>query len=204
MKLSLKRIFLLLFLMAVAAFFISSFAVLNRPSKSLTKTEEQQALENILGREVNTEVTPVPLGDTLHQGKYVSFLYPKAAKQFIALDNGQPVKFNDLEHFSFDISDSNLHFFSQVLVYPSIQSVSDYSGVRLRQSEPDTYTQSLVTSSDKQNGLAFANYDSQAGYQMTGFFLVNGKIYTFSIQGPDQQAVKNLFEEIIPTVKFLD
>jgi hypothetical protein len=203
MKLSLKRIFLLLFLIAVAAFSLIAFNILNRPSKSLTKAEEEQALENMLGRQVNLNPTPIPTGNTQHQGKYVSFMYPKAAKEFIALNNGQPVKFNDLEHFSFDISDSNLHFFSQVLTYPSAQSLSDYPGVRLRQSEPDVYTQSLIASADKQNGLAFANYDSQLGYQMTGFFLVGGKIYTFSVQGPDEQAVKNLFESIIPTVKFL-
>jgi hypothetical protein len=203
MKLSFKRVLLIVALIFIAAFFVTSFIILNRPSKSLTKAEEQQALENILGRKVNTEVTPPVLGNAQYQGKYVSFMYPKAAKEFIALSNGQPVKFNDLGHFSFDISDSNLHFFSQVLVYPSIQSLSDYPGVRLRQSESDIYTQSSIVSSDKQDGLAFVNYDSQAGYQMTGFFLVGGKIYTFSVQGPDEQSVKDLFEKIIPTVKFL-
>lgn len=202
MKLSLKRVFLIILVILIAAFLIVAFLILNRPSKPLTKAEEEQALENLLGRKVNLSVTPVITGNTLHQGKYVSFMYPKAAKEFIALNNGQPVQYNDLEHFSFDITDSYLHFFSQVISFPA-QTPSDYPGVRLRQSEPNIYTQSQITSADGQSGLAFFNYDPQSGYQMTGFFLNSGRIYTFSVQGPADETVKDLFNQIIPTVKFL-
>jgi uncharacterized protein YpmB len=202
MKLSLKRIILILFIIIIVAVFGIVFVILNRPSRSLTGAEKQQALENILGRKVNTAIVQPVEGNNLFQGKYVSFMYPKAAKEFIALENGKPVKFNDLGNFSFDIKDTNSHFFSQVLIF-SGQSLTDYPGIRLRQSEPDVYTQSTIISSEKQTGLAFTNYDMQLGHQVTGFFLVNGKIFTFSVQGPDEKAIKSLFDQVIPTVKFL-
>lgn len=201
MKLTLKRIILFIFLILVAAFVIGAFLILNRPSSSLTKAEEEQALENMLGRKVNTEVTPVAVGNTLYQGKYVSFMYPKAGKEAVDLYNGKPVAHDDLGDFSFDIASSNLHFFSEVLTF-SGTTFSDSPGVRLRQSQPAIYTQSAITA-DGQNGLAFLSFDSDNGYEMIGFFLVNGKIFTFGVQGPEQQAVKQLFDQIIPTIKFL-
>jgi hypothetical protein len=203
MKLSFKRIFLALLLVAISIFFVAAFMILNRPSSSLTESEKKKALENILGRQVILQPTPTVAGNTQHQGKYVSFIYPKAAKEFTLLSNGQPAQFNDLEHFSFDLADTHTHFFSQVLAYPGTQALTDYPGVRLRQGEPDIYQQAAVVSADNQQGLAFSKYDMTAGYEKVAFFLVNGKIYTFSVQSPEQQALNDLFNLLIPTIKFL-
>jgi hypothetical protein len=201
MKLTLKRIILFACLILIVVLCVVAFLILNRPSRALTKAEEEQALENMLGRKVNTVVTPVAQGNTLYQGKYVSFMYPKAGKIFVEMGNGKPVEQNDLGDFSFDMADSNSHFFSEVLAF-SGETFNDSPGVRLRQSQPAIYTQSTITASG-QNGLAFFSFDSDNGYEMIGFFLVNGRIFTFGVQGPDQQAVKQLFNQIIPTVKFL-
>jgi hypothetical protein len=204
MKLSLKYIFWFIFLIIIASLFLAAFIILNRPSISLTESEKEQALENILGRQVILKDNSPVSGNTEHNGKYVSFIYPKAGKEFILLSNGQPAKFDDLEHFSFDIADSHTHFFSQVLSYPAAQTLSDYPGVRLRQGESETYQQTTVTSADKQEGLAFAKYDITSGFEKIAFFLVNGKIYTFSVQSPDGQSLNDLFNRLIPTIKFLD
>ena len=204
MKLSFKRIFWLSFLLLVVAFFIIAFLILNRPQATLTAAQKQQALENILGRQVVLKAAPVITGNVLHQGKYVSFLYPKAAKEFILYTNGQPYQYNDLEHFGFDLSDSHTHFFSEVIAYPNAQTLGDYSrSVRLRQEDTTTYTQTTV-SVDNQQGLEFSKYDMTAGYEKTVFFLLNGKIYTFVFESPDQQAENDLFNLLIPTIKFAD
>ena len=52
MKLSFKRIFWLSLVAVIALLFIAVFIILNRPAKSLTESEKQQALTKILGRPV--------------------------------------------------------------------------------------------------------------------------------------------------------
>ena len=203
-KLSFKRIFWLAFLLLIILLFVCAFLILNRPSASLTAAERNQALQNLLGRQVVFRETPIITGNIEHKGKYVSFLYPKAAKEFTLLVNGQPAMFDDLEHFSFNIADNHTHFMSEVRTYPSAQVLSDYPGVRLRQGESQTYTQTTVISADKTEGLAFSKYDITSGYEKTAFFLVDGKIYTFTVQCPEEQALNNLFSSLIPTIKFLD
>ena len=198
-----KKIILSVFLLVILGLFVAAFLILNRPQATLTAAQKQQALENILGRQVVLKAAPVITGNVLHQGKYVSFLYPKAAKAFILYTNGQPYQYNDLEHFGFDLSDSHTHFFSEVIAYPSAQTLSDYSGVGLRQEDTTTYTQTTV-SVDNQQGLEFSKYDMTAGYEKTVFFLLNGKIYTFVFESPDQQAENDLFNLLIPTIKFAD
>ena len=202
MKPSFKRIFGLSLLVIILALFVGAFLVLNRPSTSLTEAEKKQALENILGRQVMLSPTPTATGYTLHQGKYVSFLYPKAGKEFTLLSNGQPAVLGDIEHFSFNLAETHTHFFSEVISFTG--TLTDYPGVMVRQSDSQTYTQTAITSADNQQGLAFYKYDITAGYERVAFFLVNGKIYTFSVQSPEQETLNELSNQLIPTIKFVD
>jgi hypothetical protein len=202
MKISFKRIFWFSLLAIVLALFVGVFMLLNRPSTSLTEAEKKQALENILGRQVILSPTPTATGNTQHAGKYVSFIYPKKGKEFTLLSNGQPAVLGDIEHFSFNMDGTHTHFFSEVI--PFAGTLTDYPGVMARQSDSQTYTQTKVQSADNQQGLAFYKYDISSGYEKVAFFQVFGRIYTFSVQSPGEQDLMDLFNEVIPTIKFVD
>jgi len=198
-----KKIILIIFLLLIASLILIVFNTLNHPSKSLTESQKQQALKNILGRPVVLTEKLAVTGNVLHKGKYVSFMYPKVAKEFVAQYNGAAVELPDLESFGFDLKDPRAHVFTAVLDGSSLTNLTDNPSVSLRQSQSGIYHQLTVTA-DGQSGLAFEKYDITAGYEKTGFFLVNGKIYSFSVQSADQQTEADLFNKIISTTKFLD
>lgn len=202
MKLSFSRIILIVFFALLAISLLVGLLILNRSAKPLSEAEKVTALTNILGRPVVLKEKKVPTGNTVHQGKYVTFFYPAAAEIFIPKANGQPVKTTDLEDFFLSLGSSQRIDVTTSVILPSssILHLEDYPGVRLRQSESDIYKQSTI-SADLQNGLLFEK--DQDGFEKTSFFFVNGRIYIFSIQGSDVKTANSFYNEIISTMKFL-
>ena len=195
-----KKIFILIstILFVIAVYFI----FFNSPPKSLSSQQRQKALSGILGRNPVLNVNTAT-GDVLYKGKYMSFMYPAAANIYKRTVNGRQVQYSgDLDYFSFDTQSPRLTLVSEVIQAPkSVLSVNDYPAVRLRQIESGTYHQSQLTA-DSQNGLAFDKGGS-SGFEKTGFFYLNSKIYSFSVTGSDSKNVQDLFNKIMTTLKFL-
>jgi hypothetical protein len=198
MKLSLKRILLIAFLVLIAVFLVIVFIILDRPTRSLTEAEKQEALLNILGRPVQLTDKSVPTGSVIYQGKYYTFMYPKAATKY----ESQLQQNSYLEGFKFDLADPKIYTVTEVDTAPSPRAVlSDNTGVRIRLIQNDIYREATI-SADNQTGLSFEKNNAD-GVEKTGFFLVNGRYYSFSFNGSDQQAIEALFQEVISTLKFL-
>jgi hypothetical protein len=197
MKLSPKRIFLIVLLIFIAVFLIVVFAILNRPTRSLTEAEKQEALLNILGRPVQLTDKSVPTGSVIYQGKYYTFMYPKAATKY----EPQLQQNTYLEGFKFDLADPKIYTVTEVDKAPPQAVLSDNTGVRMRLMQNDIYREATI-SADNQTGLSFEKNNAD-GVEKTGFFLVNGRYYSFSFNGSDQQAIEALFQEVISTIKFL-
>ena len=90
---------------------------------------------------------------------------------------------------------------TEVLQAPEVvKSLDDFPAVRLREQD-STYRQSQITA-DNNQGLSFERMEDFS-FEKTGFFLVNERIYTFSVIGGDEQTVLSLFEKMIGSLKFL-
>lgn len=195
-----KIIILLVILGILTAIFIIFF---NKPSKSLTASEKEQALTNILGRKPVIGDANEPKGNTEYKGHFVSFLYPARAKVYILKVNGEVKKDNwNLDSLSFDLSDPRV----SVLVTVSqaqngVLSLDDYPSVKLRQIQPGLYHgKEIVINNHK--GLEFDKNDQQI-VEKTAFFYISSKIYVFSITGADKEGIEELFNQIMSSVKFL-
>jgi hypothetical protein len=202
MKLSFKRIFWLSLVAVIALLFLAAFMLLNRSADPLTQSEKQQALSKILGRPVVLKEKKVATGDILYKGKYISFLYPAAAEITTPKVNGIPVSSSDLENFYFSVGDSS-HINATITITQASSaetSIVDDPAVRLRQLQKDLYKQTEVTV-DGQRGLEFEKNDQVV--EKIAFFFVNNKIYTLAVDGSDRKSMMDLYNKIIPSLKFL-
>jgi hypothetical protein len=195
-----KKIVLLIIVLLI--FVGAYFAFLVAP-RSLSDQEKEKELAKILGRKPNLNGKPIRQGDVLHQGKYMSFYYPAQSVVYHQLVNGQAVEDKGaLEFFEFDMEEPRLLAVTEVIVgSSSIQGVSDYPSVRLRQSQPEIYKQSSLKA-NSQSGLEFDTKNS-TGYERSAFFYVNGRLYSFSIQSANVSKLAEIFNKIMLTLKFL-
>lgn len=178
------------------------YFILTIPGKSLTDEEKTKALTAILGRKPNlTDSTPK--GNKTYKDKYVSFLYPAAASAYNYRDPNIKDDPSVLAIFSFDITNPRLIFNYSVISYTNtVTKVSDIPDARLRQIENNSYTQNSALA-DGNEGLVFQKKDAISGIEKSAYFFVNGKAYSFSIQGYDQKEVDNLYKTILSSTKFL-
>jgi hypothetical protein len=199
MKFSLSRVILIILLILVAAICLVVFLVLNHSAKSLTQAEKEAALTNILGRQpilTNNE----PTGTVQYKGKYATFSYPAKAVVYTYKDPNIVKNKSELEMFSFDINNPRLIFnFSVSDNSGSIADAKDISGAIFRENQVNGYSQSEL-SINGAKGPVFAKQGAQA--EKTGFWLVNNKLYTFSVTGSDYEEVVNLFDAITASLEF--
>ena len=195
-----KKKLLIIFSIVIVLTVAIVFFILNRSTATLTQKEKEQALSKILDRPVNLTEKYIPTGDVTYKGKYMTFSYPASAVKYVQMINGKPIKSLDLEDFSFDMDNPKIYIVTVVLSAPAASSVSDNSGVRMRQS--DAFYKQTKIFADGQNGLAFEKM-ADNNFEKTGFFLVRGRFYSFAIQSPDPKAVGNLFNRLILSLKFL-
>lgn len=196
-----KKVFTFAFFVIIALIFVAVYIVINSTAKTLSEKEKENAITKILGRKPNLSDT-APQGNKVFKGKYVTFIYPAAAKIYAIRLNGQPVKQTNLENFIFDLDSPRRSYYMEVVAVPkTVQSVNDSPSVKLRQIEANIYTQSNISL----GGLAGLSFEKKSnnGNELTAFFYKDGKVYSFSSQGNDIKAVRDLFDKIIATVKFL-
>lgn len=207
MKHSLSSYILGAVLILLALSLVIGFLFLNRSANPLTESQKQQALTKILGRPVVLKEKYTPQGSLSYNGKYFSLLYPAAAHVYNQADQKNASPSGLLEEFSFEIKDlPQVYFYAEAKEVPwYLASLADYSGISFRLANPDIYTEKTITVNDRE-GLVFEKNslsDSEI-YEKTGYFLVNGKIYSFSVQSADQRAEEDMFGKIMITLKFAD
>jgi hypothetical protein len=200
MILLMKKKLLIALSIAIMLIVAIVFFILNRSTATLSEKEKEQALSKILDRPVVLKEKNIPTGDVAYKGKYMTFSYPASAVKYVQMVNGKPIKSLDLEDFSFDMDNPKMYIVTVVLPASAASSVSDNSGVRMRQSDA-SYKETKIAA-DGQNGLAFEKL-ADNNFEKIGFFLVGGKFYSFSIQSVDPKAAGDLFNRLILTLKFL-
>jgi hypothetical protein len=179
---------------------LSVFFVLNRTTKTMSETEKRAALAQILGRKPNLDLKDAPTGNVLYKGKYGSFMYPAKAKIYTYRDSVAAANKTEIETFSFDIDSPRLIFYFDVNNNSgNVTDINEISSVRLREDKSRGYQQSEILA-DGQNGLAFTRIDLQS--EKSGFFIVNGKIYSISVTGNDDKEVVNLFDNVVKSLQF--
>ncbi len=194
-----KKFIVLGLIILVVIGIIFLFNILNSSSKSLSQAEKETAIAKILGRKPNL-TDDAPKGDTQYKGKYVSFMYPTKAKTYTYIDTNFAQNESLLETFSFDIYNPRLIFnFSIVENTANLRDVSEISGVKLRQDKTRGYKQVELTI-DGHKGLVFEKDGNQP--EKTGFFIVNNKVYSFSVTGNSFKDVVGLFDNLVKTTIF--
>ena len=193
---------IILIILAVLFIVVACFVFLTAP-RSLSSEDKEKALTKILGRAPNLNGKPVKEGDILHKGKYMSFYYPAQSVIYHQMINGKEIdRNNTLEFFEFDMEEPRLLAVTNVSQASAvIQSVIDFPGVRLRQSQPDMYKQAALKV-DGESGLVFDKKDN-TGYERTAYFYKGGKIYSFSVQSASKSKLTEIFNKILLTLKFL-
>jgi hypothetical protein len=198
-----RKIILFVASIAIVLLSITAYFILNSPARELTSKEKEKALTQIVGRKLNLTGKDIPTGNLLHKGKYASFSYPAAAKIYRQMLNGKEAENTGaLESFMFDLESPKVYVVTEVIKAPSTTvNLSDYPSVSLRQTQKDQYSQVIVQVSDGTSGLGF-NKTGDTGFEKTMFFLVKGKIYSFSITSVDRQVEEGIAGKILSTLKF--
>lgn len=197
-----KKIGIALLLIFILAVILVVINFLNQPSKQMTAAEKEAAIAKLLGRKPNLTTSDAPTGDKEYKGKYISFMYPEAATTKKQLLNGEEIPYTGLELFIFGLENPKLTTYVEVIEAPqNVLSINDYPAVKLRQIQANIYEQKDVFIGNTQ-GLVF-DKKSNMGFEKTAFFLVDKKVYSFSIQSPDSKTIEELFNNIIASAKFL-
>jgi hypothetical protein len=195
-----KKFLLIIFVLILICIAVGVFMWLNNPARMLSENEKEAAIANILGRKPNlTDNTPI--GNTRYKDNYISFNYPKKARIYGYKEPNIAKDTSYLDLFSFDILDPRLVF--NFSVKQSINRASNYSDipdVKLRQLPERGYVQKEFQS-DGQKGLAFEKPGDNS--EKTGFFIVNNRIFTFSVSGSDLKDVMQLFDNITQSIIFV-
>lgn len=197
-----KKISITVLIVIITIAAISAYIFLNRASEMMSKEEKEAAIAKILGRKPNLAEKDVPTGDIEFKGKHITFMYPAAATIKKQLLNGEELSYTGLELFIFGLENPKIRVSVEVIEAPqNITNINDYPSVKLRQIQSTLYTQK-DTSVGNTSGLSF-DKQSNAGFEKTGFFFLNGKIYSFSIVSPDAKAAEELFNKLTSSAKFL-
>jgi hypothetical protein len=192
-----KKVFIALVIVAGVILLIF---LISKP-RPLSEAEKEKALTTILGRTPRLINSNTVQGEVEYKGKYASFLYPASAKVYKVTVNGKEVNTGALEYFDYDLQSPRINVATEVLQAPEVvKSLDDFPAVRLREQD-STYHRSQITA-DNNQGFSFERI-VDFSFEKTGFFLVNGRIYTFSATGGDEKSITSLFEKMIGSLKFL-
>lgn len=197
-----KKIAVVLLIIIALVFAISIYIYINRASDLMSKEEKEAAIAKILGRKPNLSAKDVPTGNIKFKGKYITFIYPAAAAIKKQLLNGEEIPYTGLELFIFSLENPKIRVHIEVIETPqNVKNINDYPSVKLRQIQSNLYTQK-DTFVGNIRGLSFEKQNN-TNFEKTGFFFLNDKIYSFSIESPDSKAAKELFNKLTSSAKFL-
>lgn len=194
-----KKVILLVLLLILV---LGVYFVLSQKPKQLSEKQRNQALEKLTGQNPTLTNSNSKQGYIDHKGKYISFTYPASATIYNLTVNGRKVEDSAaLDYFAFDTKAPNMSAFTEVIEAPStVLKTDDYPGVRLRQND-SSYEESTVLVSGV-SGLSFSK-NSPGAAEESAFFYYNSRIYTISVTGSDIKPVKELFDKVLGSAKFL-
>lgn len=172
-----------------------------KPDK-LTPEQREEAIGQIMGRKANLN-PEIKTGDTHFEGKYATFDYPAAAK--IYEYRSTQIKNNDnmLESFSFDMQAPRRVFnYTVEENSSSVGKIEDLPAVNFRKNPANGYKQENIKVGNN-TGFAFVKDGSgEFMAEKSGFFLVNGNIYTISVTASTKADADSLFKEVLSSMKF--
>lgn len=191
-----KWILISVLLIVVVCSFVGFYLLSLPPKEKLSEEFKKEAITNLLGRKAQLEDKAVPTGDSRYSGRYLRFLYPAKALIYTYEDKDSKNS-SDVEKFSFDIKSPRLIF--NMENYPYSQNLDDYPAIRLREDRSYEYTKKEVNI-DGVKGVEYFKEDQAA--EKSGFFINSGRIFAFSVTGPNSDEVEKLFDKIIASVSF--
>jgi hypothetical protein len=194
-----KKILLLVCLVVVAIGGVLFYILSQPPQETLSNEFKEKAVTKILGRKAELNETPEKKGNVAYNGKYLQFDYPAKAIIYNLKDPGFASSSSLLEDFSFDIKEPRLVLNLAVLQAGRQTDIMDNPGVKLRQSQPGIYSGERRTV-DGQSGQVYEGHGETP--EKTAFFLAYGRIYTISVTGTSFEAVKELADGILSSMKF--
>lgn len=189
-KIILPGILILILLLGGIGFYILSLP----PKETLSKEFKEEAVTKLLGRKANLNPEAIPAGNTQYNGKYISFQYP--AKALIYTYNKDTKR--NIEDLSFDIKSPKLIF--NMTVTDHSGTFNDVPAASLREQRLYEYKKSEPVV-DNTKGIVY--FKSGQSPEKTGFFIANGKLFTFSVTGTVDVEVGKLFDEVVATVSFV-
>lgn len=192
-----RTIYFILALLVIISFGIGVIVFFMSPKHTdLTTKEKQNALTKLLGRHpiLTQKVRSTAL--VQYSGTYLSFSYPAAATEYVydaPIDKSGFV----LEHFHFQEHMPQYHFVLQVEKQNAdALRYDDVSGIRLRRTQKDIYTESLLHTNSG-NWITFVKKDD--AFEKTAFLLHGDKLFTLAITGSDP-SIEKIFDDVLQSV----
>lgn len=198
-----KRIIILILLLILLILFGIPFYILSQPPKeNLSKEFKESVATKLLGRKAILEDKNVPQGNTVYNGKFISFEYPAKATIYTYKDpyGASGSSSSDvLETFSFDMQSPKVVFSMMILKDLSYtSSISEISGVKFRETSNSYRGEDVIVSGKK--GRVYEKKDLSEP-EKTAFFFFDDKIYSLALTG-DFDGIKKTYEIIIGSLKF--
>lgn len=188
----------------IALIFATGFLyiMLNRTSQGFTQAERDKALTALLGRKLKLTDTKTDPDYTEYKGKYLSFSYPSNTKPFDDQNKSDGPYYSKSSLDGYIASSENPFLWMSVQVYKADQGgLEDYSAIRVRELDPNTYQKSDVVINGVK-GLLFIKTGASIGKQKEAFCLVNEKIYMILVQSSSEDLLNTVFNKITSTIKF--
>lgn len=175
---------------------IGGFILLNSEPDKLTEKQREEAIDEILGRRANLGDADIKTGDTTFVGKYGSFSYPASAEIYEYKDTETLNNESDLESFSFDMENPR-RIFNYSVTKSNVSSLDDIPSVSFRENSSNGYKVKEEKLADAP-GLSFTKDRSgEFMAEKTGYFLVDGNLYSISVTASSLEDASKLYGEII-------
>lgn len=186
---------LILFIGGAIAFYFYSLP----PKEKLSDEFKEEAVTKLLGRKAQLDEKNVQTGNTLYDGKYITFSYPAKALPYEYKDTNFASNSSVLDSFSFDIKTPRLVLNLQVLENSSkLQRIDDYPAARLRKDRAYEFDKKEVILGTHK-GLRFTKRTSPP--EDTFLFLSQNRIYSIAVTGSDPEEVEKLGTEVLKSAK---
>ncbi len=185
-----KKAFFILFPISALVFFIWMF--LNQEAPPISEEQKKHTLEQTLGRSIKQEKI-IPQGEQNYQGKFFSLDYPAYTQLYNRENTNISANKNLRERLRLDSEEPKFRFVVMVESADSSTVLEELSGVRMRRQ--DKLYQELPITINGVSGTLFVK--TSAGVEHSSFFLINGKSYSFSITGVDENELEKVYGEIM-------
>lgn len=202
MIINMKKLVIIVLIIAIGVGLISAFILLNSKPDKMTDEQREKAISEMLGRKANTNPN-IKTGDTTYNGKYAKFEYPAAAK--IYEHRGDDIKNNDsqIESFSIDLqSPRRVFYYTATKLDSGTSKLDDIPAVSFRKNASNGYS----SNEEKVDGVLGTSFvKDRSGEFMaekTGYFLVNGNLISISVTASSIRDAEDLYKNVTSSLIF--